>query len=185
MTEMTTETSRAAFLRIGFGEDAHALVPGRPLVIGGVNIPDSPRGAAAHSDGDVLLHALSDALLSTRALGDIGHYFPPSDPQYKDLDSTVILREVWARVREGLEPPYLYNVAAVLTLDAPKLGRYRETIRDNVATLLGLAPDEFGLGFKTSEGLAPDHIQARVTLLLASPQTPDRTADRTAKTPER
>ncbi len=153
-------------LRIGFGEDAHALVADRPLVIGGITVPDSPRGAAAHSDGDVLLHALADALLSTLSLGDIGHYFPPSDPQHKDLDSAVILKAVWQMVEERLQRPHLYNVTAVVTLDVPKLGRHREAISSNVAALLGLPAERVGITFKTSEGLATDHVQARATLLL-------------------
>lgn len=158
--------------RIGYGEDAHALSAGRSLVIGNVTIPESPLGALAHSDGDVLLHALSDALLSALALGDIGTYFPPSDPAYKDLDSAAILTEVLDLLskRGQIE---LINVAAVVTLDRPKLGPYRTVIQQQVANLLNLAPERFGLTFKTSEGLAPEHIQARVTVLLELQPYPD------------
>ena len=154
-------------LRIGYGEDAHALQAGRALVIGNVTIPDSPVGAVAHSDGDVLLHALSDALLSTHALGDIGTYFPPSDPRFKDMDSAVIVQEVQRLVRERALGLQLINLAAVVTLDRPKLGPYRETISKRLAALLELPPTRIGLTFKTSEGLAPQHIQARVTVLLS------------------
>lgn len=140
---------------------------GRTLVVGGVRMPDSPRGPDAHSDGDVLLHALADALLSTYALGDIGRLFPPSDPKFAGLDS----REIVARVLEKLElhasGARLENVAAVVTLDAPKLGARRDDIACSVAGLLGIEPAAVGLTFKTSEGLAPDHVQASVTLLLS------------------
>lgn len=153
-------------LRIGFGEDAHRLEAGCPLVLGGVSIP-SPHGAVAHSDGDALLHALADALLSSLALGDIGVFFPPSDPAFKGLDSREIvqlaLREVRARGGD------LVNVALVVTLDAPKLGPHRAAMAEGVATLLGLPEDRVGLGFKTSEGLAPEHVQARATVLVTLP----------------
>ena len=150
--------------RVGFGEDAHALAADRPLIIGNVPVP-SPTGAVAHSDGDVLLHALADALLSAFALGDIGTYFPPSNPEFKDIDSAEILRKVLSLVSEqgAVE---LVNIAAVVTLDKPKLGAHREAVQLRVAELLGLPPERVGLTFKTSEGLAPEHIQARVTALL-------------------
>ncbi len=152
-------------LRIGFGEDAHQLAAGRPLVIGGVRIENSPLGAVAHSDGDVLLHALSDALLSAFALGDIGHYFPPSQLEFKDLDSQVIVQHVLKLLQA--ENAKVHNLAAVITLDSPKLGTYRHTIQMQLASLLGIAECDVGLGFKTSEGLASGHIQARVTVLLS------------------
>ena len=153
--------------RIGYGEDAHALATGLPLVIGNVTIPESSVGAVAHSDGDVLLHALSDALLSAQALGDIGTYFPPSDPQFKDMDSAEILRKVQSLVAERAPDMELVNLAAVVTLDRPKLGAYREAIVERLATLLELPVHNVGLTFKTSEGLATQHIQARVTVLLS------------------
>jgi 2-C-methyl-D-erythritol 2,4-cyclodiphosphate synthase len=152
--------------RIGFGEDAHGLVTGRRLVLGGVEIPMSPRGAAAHSDGDALLHALSDALLSAFGLGDIGQYFPPSNPNYADLDSQVILQTVQERIRDAVGAIDIVNVAATVTLDRPKLGPHRLTIQRTLSELLGVEPSRVGLGFKTSEGLAPRHVQARVTVLL-------------------
>lgn len=152
--------------RVGHGQDAHRLEAGRDLTIGGVRI-DSPRGAVAHSDGDVLLHALSDALLSAFALGDIGALFPPSDPQFQGLDSRKILQAVIDRLRAHAPGVRIQNVAAVVTLDAPKLGALRSAIAAEVADLLGLAPDALGLTFKTSEGMAPDHVQASVTVLLA------------------
>ena len=150
-------------LRIGFGEDAHALVADRRLVLGGVEVP-SLRGAVAHSDGDALLHALADALLSSLALGDIGVYYPPSDPKFKDMDS----REIVSRCLGTLHTreAELVNVALVVTLDTPKLGPYRADISKSVAALLKLPPERVGLGFKTSEGLAPNHVQARATVLV-------------------
>ena len=153
-------------LRIGYGEDAHALGAGRPLVVGGVTVPDSPVGAVAHSDGDVLLHALSDALFSVAALGDIGTYFPPSDAKYKDMDSAEILEHVLTLLSKQGHIT-LHNIAAVVTLDAPKLGKLRDEIQSNVARLLGLESGKVGITFKTSEGLAPGHIQARAKVLLS------------------
>ena len=149
--------------RVGYGEDAHRLAAGRPLVLGGVTVP-AERGAQAHSDGDVILHTLSDALLSGVAAGDIGQYFPDTDAAWKDLDSAAILGKALDIVQErGYR---LGNVALVVTLDRPKLGPLRAEIAARVARLCGLAPSEVGLSFKTSEGLAPDHVQARATVLL-------------------
>lgn len=153
--------------RVGHGEDAHRLVAGRRLVIGGVGVDDSARGPDAHSDGDVLLHALADALLSTYALGDIGRLFPPTDPKFAGLDSRKIVTQVLEKLHLHASGARLENVAAVVTLDAPKLGELRETICGNVAEMLGLDPTAIGLTFKTSEGLAPDHVQASVSLLLS------------------
>ncbi len=154
-------------LRVGYGEDAHALAAGRPLVIGNVLL-DSPVGAVAHSDGDALLHALADALLSAHALGDIGTYFPPSDPQFENMDSADIVRKVLSLLKERAPETRLVNVAAVVTLDRPKLGAHRDAIVRRVAALLELPESCVGLTFKTSEGLAPQHLQARVTVLLTA-----------------
>jgi 2-C-methyl-D-erythritol 2,4-cyclodiphosphate synthase len=152
-------------MRIGYGEDSHSLAEGQPLVIGGVKI-ESDIGAVAHSDGDVLLHALSDALLSTFALGDIGFYFPPSNPDFKDMNSQMILERVLLELSQHAPDFQIQNVAAVVMLDKPKLGKYREMIQNNVANLLGLKAADVGITFKTSEGMALGHVQARVTLLL-------------------
>ena len=154
-------------MRIGYGEDAHALTKGRPLIIGNVEIQNSPRGSVAHSDGDVLLHALSDALLSAFALGDIGHYFPPSNPDFKDMDSAEILLAILDIIHETAKTFEVQNISAVITLDQPKLGRFREAIQKRLTELLELELNQVGITFKTSEGLAPDHIQARVTALIA------------------
>lgn len=158
-------TSLSLPYRIGYGEDAHRLEAGRPLVLGGVPVPDAPHGAVAHSDGDAVLHAVADALLSGLALGDIGQYFPDTAAEWRGLDSSVILARALELVRaRGYGP---VNVALVVTLDRPKLGPLRSQIADHVAALLSLPASEVGVSFKTSEGLAPEHVQVRVTALLA------------------
>ncbi len=150
-------------MRIGYGEDAHALEPGRPLRLCGLDLP-SPLGPVAHSDGDAALHALADALLSAIGAGDIGLLFPDSDPRFKGLDSREILAEALRRVRaRGYRP---VQVSLVLVLDRPKLNPHREALVRSLAGLLGLPEDRVGLTFKTSEGLAPGHIQARGVVLL-------------------
>ncbi|MDW8424668.1 MAG: 2-C-methyl-D-erythritol 2,4-cyclodiphosphate synthase [Meiothermus sp.] len=148
---------------IGYGEDSHRLAEGRDLWLGGVRI-ESERGAVAHSDGDVILHALSDALLSAFALGDIGSYFPDNDPKWRGLESRVILEVVLQKVRES--GYRLLQLVAVVTLDRPRLGPHRVEIQQNLAALTGLPERRVGLTFKTSEGLAPDHVQCRATVVL-------------------
>ncbi|RIH86424.1 2-C-methyl-D-erythritol 2,4-cyclodiphosphate synthase [Meiothermus luteus] len=149
--------------RFGYGEDAHRLGEGLELWLGGVRIP-SEWGAVAHSDGDVILHALSDALLSAFGLGDIGTYFPDHDPRWKGLESQVILDLVLQKVREkGYRPA---QISAVVVLDGPKLGPYRGSIQKNLARLLELPEERVGLTFKTSEGLAPHHVQCRAVVYL-------------------
>jgi len=150
-------------VRIGYGEDAHRLIEGRPLRLGGVAIP-SERGPLAHSDGDALLHALTDALLAAIGEGDIGTLFPDDDPENKNRPSRDFLRA--ARERAEVAGYRVIQVSAVVILDRPKLGPYRDPIRASVAELLGLSPDRVGLCFKTSEGLTPDHVQARAVVLL-------------------
>lgn len=153
-------------VRIGYGEDAHRLAAGRPLVLGGVPIPEAERGAVAHSDGDALLHAVADAMLSAWALGDIGHHFPDTDPAHAGLDSRAIVARARATVAGAAPSARLSQVSAVVTLDRPKLGPHRTTIAEALAALLALPVDRVGLTFKTSEGLAPDHVQARATVLF-------------------
>jgi 2-C-methyl-D-erythritol 2,4-cyclodiphosphate synthase len=150
--------------RIGYGEDAHRLEAGRPLWLGGLEVPGAPHGAVAHSDGDAVLHALADALLSGLALGDIGQYYPDTDPANRGLDSATILRRCLDLVRgHGYLP---LNIALVVTLDQPKLGALRAAIAAQLADLTGLQATEVGVSFKTSEGLAPNHVQVRATVLL-------------------
>lgn len=151
-------------IRVGYGEDAHRLAAGHSLVLGGVSIPHAALGTVAHSDGDAVLHAVADALLSGLALGDIGDYFPDTEPLWAGLDSRAIVGRVLELVREqGYAPS---NIAVVVTLDRPKLGPLRSQIASSVATLLGLPESEVGVSFKTSEGLAPAHVQTRATALL-------------------
>ena len=151
--------------RIGFGEDAHRLAEGRPLLLGGVGIAGAPRGADAHSDGDVLLHAVADALLSAWALGDIGQHFPDTDPAYRGAPSSGLLRDALALALDHAGDLRPRQASAVVTLDRPKLGPHRAAIAVSLAALLDLPLDRVGITFKTSEGLAPDHVQARAVVL--------------------
>ncbi len=155
-------------IRIGYGEDAHRLAAGHSLILGGIPVPDAALGTVAHSDGDAVLHAVADALLSGVALGDIGDYFPDTDPLWAGLDSRAIVGRVLELVRERGYTPV--NIALVVTMDKPRLGPLRAQIASNVAALLGLSESEVGVSFKTSEGLAPAHVQTRVTALLTQLQ---------------
>lgn len=150
-------------MRIGYGEDSHRLEEGRPLYLCGLLIP-SPLGALAHSDGDAALHALTDALLSAYGLGDIGLLFPDTDPRWQGARSEVFLKEALRRVEE--RGGRLVQVSLALTLDRPKLSPHRGALLENLSRLLALPPDRIGLTFKTSEGLAPEHVQARAVVLL-------------------
>ena len=150
---------------IGYGEDSHQLAPGRRFVIGGVEVT-ADRGPLAHSDGDALLHAVTDALLSALALGDIGAFFPNDAAENRARPSADFLNRALVEVRSrGYAPDQL---RVVVVVDRPKLGPYRSAIQKNLAGLLGLDPQRVGLTFKTSEGLAPDHIQVRAFLTLAA-----------------
>ena len=150
-------------MRIGYGEDSHRLEAGRPLWLGGVLIPAS-RGALGHSDGDALLHALADAIYSALGLPDIGTHFPPQDPKTLGIASRLILNaSLAAALVQDLKPA---QVSAVVTLDWPKLSPFRSQLIANLAELLNLEPELIGLSFKTSEGLAPDHIQCRGIVVL-------------------
>jgi len=150
--------------RIGFGWDSHEFKPGIPLKIGGVLLPHDS-GLAGHSDGDVLLHALTDALLGAVAAGDIGSYFPPSDPQWKGADSAVFLREALQQV--AARGYTVGNVDCTLVLAAPKIGPHATAIRENVASLLGIKTDHVGVKAKTPEGVGTDNAAvAHVVVLL-------------------
>jgi 2-C-methyl-D-erythritol 2,4-cyclodiphosphate synthase len=151
-------------MRIGYGFDSHEFRPGIPLKIGGIALPHD-KGLGGHSDGDVLLHAITDALLGAIAAPDIGALFPPSDPKWKGADSAIFLHEALKRVRAtgyGVA-----NVDASLVLAAPKIGPHAATIRARVAELLGVNADCVGLKAKTPEGLNLDHAAvAHVVVLL-------------------
>jgi len=137
-------------MRIGQGFDAHALVAGRRLVIGGVQIPYE-KGLAGHSDADVLIHAVCDALLGAAGLGDIGRHFPDSDARFKDIDSRKLLREVARLLKErGLR---VANVDTTVIAQAPKMAPHIPVMRANLAADLGIAPDAVNVKAKTTEKL--------------------------------
>lgn len=139
-------------LRIGQGYDVHALVPGRRLRVGGVDIAFE-RGLLGHSDGDVLLHALADALLGAAGLGDIGRHFPDSDPAFAGADSRVLLREAMRRVAAAGYA--LCNVDATVIAQAPRLAPHIEAMVDNIAHDLGVGAGAVNVKAKTSERLGP------------------------------
>jgi 2-C-methyl-D-erythritol 2,4-cyclodiphosphate synthase len=137
-------------VRTGLGLDTHAFAPGRPLILGGVNIPHD-QGLAGHSDADVLTHAVIDALLGAAGLGDIGQHFPDTDPQFKDADSMQLLRTVVAQLGErGLA---IGNVDATVMLERPKLAPHRDAIRAALADALGLPADAVNVKATTGEGM--------------------------------
>jgi 2-C-methyl-D-erythritol 2,4-cyclodiphosphate synthase len=150
-------------MRIGYGWDSHEFKAGIPLKIGGVTLPH-PKGLGGHSDGDVLLHALTDALLGAVAAPDIGSLFPPSDPQWKGADSAVFLREALKRVRAAGYG--VVNVDSTLILAAPKIGPHAATIREHVAELLGVPADCVGLKAKTPEGMGTDNAAIANAVVL-------------------
>lgn len=139
-----------AAVRVGLGFDSHPLVEGRALILGGVRI-EHTRGLHGHSDGDVLAHALTDALLGAAGLGDIGQHFPSDDAAYKDADSMELLRRAMDMVEAG--QLRLGNADATLYADAPRLGPYRDAIIQSLAMKLRIEPDKLNLKFKTLEGL--------------------------------
>jgi 2-C-methyl-D-erythritol 2,4-cyclodiphosphate synthase len=150
--------------RIGFGWDSHEFVAGVPLKIGGVAINHS-KGLGGHSDGDVLLHAITDALLGAIGAPDIGTLFSPSDPQWKGADSAVFLEEALKRVRAAGYS--IGNVDSSLILLTPKIGPHAGNIRGHVAKLLGVGVDCVGLKAKTPEGIGTDNAAiANVVVLL-------------------
>lgn len=151
-------------MRIGFGWDSHEFRAGVPLKIGGCELPHD-RGLAGHSDGDVLLHALTDALLGAVAAGDIGAYFPPTDPQWKGADSAVFLKEALKQVhRAGY---VVANVDSTLILESPKIGPHVKQIQARVAQLLGIKPAQVSIKAKTPEGIGTENAAiAHVAVLL-------------------
>jgi 2-C-methyl-D-erythritol 2,4-cyclodiphosphate synthase len=160
----------AGSMRIGEGWDVHALVPGRPLVIGGVAIPFE-RGLLGHSDADVLLHAITDALLGGAGLGDIGRHFPDTDERFRGADSLRLLAEAATRVREqGWE---IGNVDSTVIAQAPRLAAHMDAMRERIAQALGVQVQQVNVKAKTAEKLGPVGegmaIEARaIALLLAA-----------------
>ena len=156
-------------MRMGEGWDVHALVPGRALVVGGVSI-DHPRGLLGHSDADVLLHAITDALLGAAALGDIGSHFPDTDAQHRGADSLVLLREVGQRVRQaGYE---IGNIDATIVAQAPRMAPHIVLMRERIAQALGVAVGQVNVKAKTAEKLGPvgqgQSMEARAVALIIS-----------------
>lgn len=141
--------------RIGFGWDSHAFKPGIPLRIGGVTL-DHPEGLAGHSDGDVLLHAITDALLGAVAAGDIGSFFPPGDARWKDADSSIFLKLALTEIDSaGFR---IVNIDTTLVLAAPKISPVADRIRTRLADLLSIDVSQISVKAKTPEGLNVDHV---------------------------
>jgi 2-C-methyl-D-erythritol 2,4-cyclodiphosphate synthase len=151
-------------MRIGYGWDSHEFKPGVPLLIGGVKLPHD-KGLAGHSDGDVLLHAITDALLGAVAAGDIGSFFPPSDPKWKGADSAIFLEEAMKQIANA--GYRIVNVDSTLILAAPKIVPHAKAIQARVAELLGITPADVGVKAKTPEGMGTDNAAiAHVAVLL-------------------
>ncbi|MDR7922653.1 MULTISPECIES: 2-C-methyl-D-erythritol 2,4-cyclodiphosphate synthase [unclassified Thermosynechococcus] len=156
-------------IRIGNGYDIHQLVPERPLILGGIKL-EHTLGLLGHSDADVLTHAIMDALLGALSLGDIGHYFPPSDPKWAGADSQVLLAKVAALIAErGWQ---VGNIDAVVVAERPKLKPYLDQMRDRLATTLGIDRDQISIKATTNEKLGPvgreEGIAAYAVALLQS-----------------
>lgn len=137
-------------MRIGFGYDVHKLVEGRPLILGGVNVP-CERGLAGHSDADVLVHAIMDALLGAAGAGDIGRHFPDNDPQYKGISSLVLL----ARVKDVINKRNykVNNIDSVIVAQRPKLASFISDMETNIAQALKVDKDQVNVKATTTEGL--------------------------------
>ena len=150
--------------RVGLGFDSHEFREGIPLRIGGLTIPHT-HGLSGHSDGDVLLHAITDALLGAVAAGDIGAFFPPSDPKWKGANSVVFIEEAMRHIESA--GYRVGNVDCTLVLAAPKIGPHAKAIQTNVAKLLKVEPSDVGIKAKTPEGLNLDHAAlAHVVVML-------------------
>jgi 2-C-methyl-D-erythritol 2,4-cyclodiphosphate synthase len=157
-------------IRVGEGWDTHALVEGRPLMLGGVQIPFD-KGLLGHSDADVLLHAITDALLGAAGLGDIGQHFPDTDATYKGADSAKLLKTAYEHVKQlGWQ---LGNVDCTIVAQAPKLAPHRSDIRSSIAKALGLAESQVNVKAKTAEKMGPVgeglSMEARAVVLIHKP----------------
>ena len=165
-------------MRIGYGWDSHAFKPGVPLKIGGLAI-DHPEGLAGHSDGDVLLHAITDALLGAVSAGDIGSFFPPGDPRWKDADSAIFLNLALEEIQNA--GYRIVNIDTTLVLAAPKISPIAAELRERVADLLDVNPNAVGIKAKTPEGLSVDHVaQAHAVVLLEQVEDPSELKSMTA-----
>ena len=164
--------------RIGYGWDSHEFKRGIPLKIGGVTLPYS-KGLGGHSDGDVLLHAVTDALLGAVAAPDIGSLFSPSDPRWKGADSALFLAEAVKRVRAAGYA--VANVDSTLILAAPKIGPHAAAIRSHLAELLGIPPDCVGVKAKTPEGMGTDNAAIAHAVVLLEKKAAKSGAGKTRK----
>jgi 2-C-methyl-D-erythritol 2,4-cyclodiphosphate synthase len=160
-------------IRVGIGHDTHRLEPGRPLILGGVRITH-PRGLAGHSDADVVLHALTDALLGAAGLGDIGDAFPDTDPACKDADSRIFVRDALERLNRG--GWRLVNIDVIVFAQEPKLGPVKAAIRHSLAGLLALNEDAVNVKAKTGERVGhigrAEAIACQVVALIERPEGP-------------
>ena len=169
---MTAAKRTPPAIRIGYGWDSHEFQPGIPLKIGGLTLPHN-KGLGGHSDGDFLLHAITDALLGAVAAPDIGTLFSPSDPRWKGADSAVFLQEALRRVEEAGYT--IANLDSTLILSAPKIGPHAAVIRKHISELLNLSEDAIGIKAKTPEGMGTDNAAiAHVTVLLTRTLNPRR-----------
>jgi 2-C-methyl-D-erythritol 2,4-cyclodiphosphate synthase len=153
--------------RIGFGIDFHQLTEGRPLCIGGVTIPHH-KGALGHSDADVLLHAICDAMLGALALGDIGAHFPDTDAAYKNIDSKILLERTWSLIKDkGYK---VVNIDSTVCLEAPKIKKYAGQMAGTIATILEIQPDDVSIKATTAEKMGfvgrEEGLAAYATVLL-------------------
>lgn len=157
-------------MRIGMGYDVHRLTEDRKLIIGGVEIPYE-KGLLGHSDADVLLHAIMDALLGAAALGDIGKYFPDSDPAYKGISSLVLLQKVGELLEENLY--FIENIDAIIIAQAPKMRPYIDKMRENIAGTLGIDLSQINVKATTEEGLGftgkGEGISSQAICMLTTP----------------
>ena len=154
-------------IRVGLGYDIHRLIEGRPLILGGIVLPFE-KGEDGHSDGDVLFHAITDAVLGAAGLGDIGSFFPPEDPQWKDADSAKLLQIVMEKVRTAGWK--IENLDCVIKLEKPKFIPYRQQVIESVARALQIQPDQVFVKAKTGEKLPPvgtgEAVEATAVCLL-------------------
>jgi len=165
-------------MRVGQGYDSHSFKAGVPLRIGGLSL-NHPEGLAGHSDGDVLLHALTDALLGAVAAGDIGTFFPPSDPRWKDAESSIFLNLALEEIQHA--GYRIVNVDATLVLAAPKISPIAGEMRERLAILLDVMPNVVSIKAKTPEGLGLDHTaQAHAVVLLERVENPSELKSMTA-----
>jgi len=155
-------------IRVGLGYDIHRLIAGRPLILGGIVLPFE-KGEDGHSDGDVLFHAITDAVLGASGLGDIGSFFPPEDPQWKDADSAKLLETVMEKVRAAGWK--IENLDCVIKLEKPKFIPYRQQVIESVARALQIQPEQVFVKAKTGEKLPPvgtgDAVEATAVCLLS------------------